>query len=134
MHPVSPLHELLYVSTLAPDAAIQVVGDIARFARIANKELDITGLLIFDGQRFCQQLEGGMKVVTSLFERICLDARHIDVRLVYQGPLAERRFRGFSMGYATVDDVDALGELEQLDGPAARDAFVELLPRVDRES
>ena len=52
------LYEVLYVSTLAPDQPLQVVAEIAAHARPANASMDITGLLIFDGQRFCQQLEG----------------------------------------------------------------------------
>lgn len=52
------LYEVVYVSTLAPDAPIRVVEAIARKARPANQERDITGRLIFDGMRFCQQLEG----------------------------------------------------------------------------
>ena len=43
------LYEILYVSTLAPEAPLSVVGDIAAKARQANAERGITGLLIFDG-------------------------------------------------------------------------------------
>ena len=53
----SALYEVLYVSVLAPDQPLSVVAEIAGRARAANAQGDITGLLIFDGQRFCQQLE-----------------------------------------------------------------------------
>ena len=59
----SALYEVLYVSTLAPDQPTAVVAEIAAKARQVNAELDVTGLLIFDGQRFCQQLEGPQKAV-----------------------------------------------------------------------
>ena len=50
---VSPaLYEVLYVSTLAPEQPLSVVAEIAGRARQVNAELDVTGLLIFDGQRF----------------------------------------------------------------------------------
>lgn len=55
------LYEVLYVSTIAPDQPLSVVAEIAGRARVVNAELGITGLLIFDGQRFCQQLEGPAK-------------------------------------------------------------------------
>lgn len=131
--PATPLHELMYVSTLAPGATLSVIPHIARNARNANKLLDITGLLVFDGERFCQQLEGGVKAVIKLFESISADVRHVNVQLVHQGPLAARRFQKFSMGYAPVEDVDVLGELERLDGAAAVAVFVRMVATVDMD-
>ena len=131
MHTSSSLYEVLYVSTIAPDAPVSVVAGIAAKARISNQQRGITGLLIFDGQRFCQQLEGTQKQVLSLVERIRLDPRHIDVNVVHHGPLAVRRFKQFDLGYASVDDEDALAVLEQLDGQAAIEAFTAMLSAVD---
>jgi hypothetical protein len=134
MNKTARLYEVLYVSTLAPDAPISVVAAIAGKARPANQERDITGLLIFDGMRFCQQLEGGQKGVLALLERIRHDARHINVEILHHGPLAERRFKHFSLGYTSADNDDALEQLERLDGQLAVDAFVALLPTVDWDS
>ncbi len=117
------LYEVLYVSTIAPDQPLSVVADIAGRARQANAALDITGLLIFDGQRFCQQLEGPQKTVLKLIERIRNDPRHINVEVLHHGPLAGRRFQSFSLAFSTVEDADALARLEQLDGASALAAF-----------
>ena len=83
------LYEVLYVSTLAPLHPPTVVAEIAARARHVNAELDVTGLLIFDGQRFCQQLEGPQKSVLKLIERIRNDPRHINVEVLHHG-----RWRG----------------------------------------
>lgn len=131
MHTSSRLYEVLYVSTIAPDTHASMVGGIAAKARVANQQRDITGLLIFDGQRFCQQLEGTQKQVLALVERIRLDPRHTDVNVVHHGPLAARRFKQFNLGYTSVDDEDVLARLEQLDGQAAIDAFTAMLSTVD---
>ncbi len=117
------LYEVLYVSTIAPDQPLSVVADIAGRARQANAALDITGLLIFDGQRFCQQLEGPQKTVLKLIERIRSDPRHINVEVLHHGPLAGRRFQSFSLAFSTVEDAEALARLEQLDGASALAAF-----------
>ena len=127
----SALYEVLYVSTLAPDQPTAVVAEIAAKARQVNAELDVTGLLIFDGQRFCQQLEGSQKQVLSLVERIRADPRHTDVHVVHHGALATRRFRQFDLGYTSSDDGDLLARLAQLDGQAAMAAFTALLAHVD---
>lgn len=130
-YPPPPLHQLLYVSLLKPDAPLSVVADIARRARVANKELDITGVLVFDGQRFCQHLEGSMKAVATLFEDICRDTRHINVGLLHQGSIDNRRYLNFSMGFADLQDVDQLEELERLSGEPAVAAFDLLYATLD---
>ncbi len=134
MYTPARLHEVIYVSTMAPTASISIVADIAPKARVANQARDITGLLIFDGMRFCQQLEGRPKEVLSLMERICKDPRHTNIEILHQGPLSERRFRRFSLGYIAIDEVDVLQRMEQVDGQVAVDAFMALLPVLDMES
>ena len=81
MHPVPKIIEVLYVSTIHPAAAISVVADIAAKARVWNLAHQLTGLLIFDGMRFCQQIEGPQKGVLALIERISADARHLNVTI-----------------------------------------------------
>ena len=125
------LYEVLYVSTIAPDAPVSVVANIARTARAFYAAHDMTGLLIFDGQRFCQQLEGSQKDVLALMERIQKDTRHVNVEVVHHGLLALRRFRDFAMGFTLLDDVDLLGPLEKMDGEAALNSFTAMLPTLD---
>ena len=125
------LYEVLYVSTLAPDQPLSVVAEIAGRARQVNAELDVTVLLIFDGQRFCQQLEGPQKAVLKLIERIRNDARHVNVEVLHHGPLAGRRFQQFSLAFSTVEDVDALARMEHLDGEVALVAFQEVCKELE---
>ena len=113
MNTIQPLYEILYVSTLAPDMPINSVGRISRHARVANETQQLTGLLVFDGIRFCQQFEGSKQQTMSLIEKIKRDSRHTNVEILHHGELAERRFRTFSTGYSVVEDVDALEALEK---------------------
>jgi len=125
------LYEVLYVSTLAPRQPVSVVADIAARARVVNAELDVTGLLVFDGQRFCQQLEGPQKAVLKLIERIRNDPRHVQVEILHNGPLAQRRFQQFSLAFSTLEDVDALARMERLDGLVALAAFEDVCAAVE---
>lgn len=134
MTKTSKLHEVIYVSTIAADAPLSVVADIAGKARIANEALHITGLLIFDGMHFCQQLEGNQKDVLALIERIQKDPRHSHMTVVYQGPLQERRFERFCLGYTYVADEDVLAQLALLNGQAVIDAFLALHPTLDLDA
>jgi Sensors of blue-light using FAD len=125
------LYEAIYVSTIAPGLAISSVADIAGKSRIANQRQGITGLLIFDGMRYCQQLEGPQKQVLNLMEKIRHDQRHVNVEIIHHGELPSRRFKSFSLGYTTVADPEVLERLEKLDGQAAVNAFLALLSHVD---
>ena len=120
---LTTLYEVLYVSVLAPGVPVSAVAAIAGHARAANAQRGITGLLVFDGNCFCQQLEGMQKHVLSTMERIFEDPRHVQVSVVHQGKLAERRFADFSLAFSAMEDADTLTELALLDGEAALEAF-----------
>lgn len=124
--PLTTLYEVLYVSVLAPGVPVSAVAAIARHARAANAQCGITGLLVFDGNCFCQQLEGMQKNVLSTMARIEQDPRHVQVSVVHQGRLAARRFSSFSLEFSTAEDADLLEELRLLDGAAALQAFERL--------
>ena len=134
MKTATKTYEILYVSTLAPDAPLSVVGDIAAHARIANAASAITGVLIFDGMRFCQQIEGKQKDVLALMERLYQDTRHVNIEVLHHGPLAERRFDHFSMAFANVEEVAVLEQLEHLDGQAGVDAFTALVTTLNLQA
>lgn len=125
------LHELIYVSFLSPGTAVNAVADIATASRAANKSWQITGVLVFDGERFCQYLEGAVDEVARLFERISVDVRHVHVQLLHRGAIDTRRFHQFSMGYADVMEVDVIGTLSGQRDIAARDAFLRLSGTID---
>ena len=127
----SELHEILYCSELAPGQSPGVVGTIVSQARARNAEHGITGLLVFDGQRFCQHLEGPRGVVTRLMNRIGEDPRHERIRVVYDGTLTQRRYHRFDMGFAQTEDADDMAGIHALDGELALARFLELRPRFD---
>ena len=128
------LYEVLYTSTITSAQSYEVIEHIARRSRIYNAAHRITGLLIYDGLRFCQHLEGAREDVVNLMATIGKDPRHLDVEVLFGGPLAERRFRHWAMAFTTFQDVEVLDRLERLSGPAALDAFKVLLSALDLDS
>jgi hypothetical protein len=125
------LQEILYCSRLAPDQSTTVVGHIVTQARARNAQEGITGLLVFDGLRFCQHLEGPPEPVISLMRRLAADRRHSDVRILYEGKLAKRRYQRFEMGLAEVEDHEDLADLHDLQGSEALERFISLRSRFD---
>ncbi|CAN7642417.1 BLUF domain-containing protein [Variovorax sp. LjRoot84] len=131
---MTELHEILYCSLLAPGQPTEVVGQIVTRARARNAMEGITGLLVFDGMRFCQHFEGPRKQVLGLLNRLEADPRHIEMRVVYEGGLSKRRYQRFEMGLAQTEDVEEgedLAILQQLDGAEALERFLALRPRLD---
>ncbi len=131
MKATTDLYEVIYLSTLAPDVSVSVVADITRKAREGNAARNISGLLIFDGLRFCEQVEGAKKDIVALIDRVRHDPRHIKFEILHHGALNNRRFSNFSMGYAEVEDPDVLSQLALLRGQEALDALTALLPTLD---
>lgn len=130
---LAPLYEVLYLSVLAPDAPITAVSDIVGRARPDNLLRGVTGVLVFDGLRFCHALEGPQLDVLTLMEKIREDRRHSDIRVLHHGMLGQRRFRRFQLGYTPADQPEALLRMADLEGPAAMEALLALMPVLDLE-
>jgi len=128
---IPALHELLYFSVLAPHQTPTVVGQIVAQARRRNTERGITGLLVFDGIHFCQHIEGPRDAVTTLLERLRQDARHTDLRVLYEKARTERRYRRFDLGFAQSEGAEDMAGLQSLDGEAALQRFLALQPGFD---
>jgi hypothetical protein len=95
-----------------------------------NPALGITGALTFDGRQFFQVLEGPEIALDALFARIATDPRHSALRLLHRGPLATRRFPGWSMHFVDSGAYAHLGHAFSY-GSLARAGCQELTRRVD---
>jgi len=103
------IEQLLYISTVSPHAAVDLESILAA-ARRNNRANDITGLLMFNGKRFLQVLEGPAGPIDATFERIRRDSRHRGQVLLARKSVARREFGDWSMGYksSAQDDGGAL--------------------------
>lgn len=129
-----PLYQLVYTSALAPDASVTCIADICRVSRVRNQQESITGLLIFDGLRFCQYLEGAREKVRALAQSICEDVRHERFMIHHEGEFdGPRLFRDWSMGYALTDDEELLSSLFAMRGASTVSAVQGLVPRLDMQ-
>ena len=93
---------LLYVSESVlrmPDERHELT-DIVNVACARNAKLDVTGALVFTGERFAQILEGSSGAVDELMTSICRDPRHKDVNVVQVIERGARQFPDWSMAYS----------------------------------
>jgi hypothetical protein len=80
------------------------VDDILAKSRVNNTRDGITGALMFNAGCFAQVLEGPLDKVESAFERIQQDERHGEVSLLSVGPVADRSFPNWAMGFVGLSD------------------------------
>ncbi|MET4108109.1 BLUF domain-containing protein [Hymenobacter sp. UYP22] len=92
------LHHLIYQSTAVLPLSGAELGRLLVQSRTHNDEAGITGMLLYDGNRFLQVLEGPPNSVDAIFGRISLDCRHTEVEVLANGPVAQRQFGNWSMG------------------------------------
>jgi hypothetical protein len=114
---VAIMYQLTYISTARPGADDQL-KDILAIARRRNRQNGITGLLIADGKRFLQALEGEGPIIEATFARIKNDPRHFAVVMLSMKEIVRREFGDWEMackqvelvrnGMSLIDTVDAL--------------------------
>jgi hypothetical protein len=56
-----------------------------------------------------QVLEGEEKIILNLFDKICKDTRHSLLKIIYQEDIIARGFKGWTMAFQAVDEIDTSG-------------------------
>lgn len=86
-----------------PDAQRAEVNAILEASQRNNREMGISGVLVFNKSVFGQVLEGPSEAVEETFDRIQTDERHFDVTVLETTPLTQRTFAEWSMGFVGAD-------------------------------
>lgn len=100
----------IYASTAQAGFKESEIPALLEKARTANAARGITGILLYIEGSFFQVLEGHAPDVDFAFDHISHDPRHTHVTQIIREPIASRRFGDWTMGYQTVDPLEA-GEL-----------------------
>jgi hypothetical protein len=96
----------VYLSSAVEPLSPAELRDLLAQSRINNVRLDITGLLLYKDGNFMQALEGEAAAVHSLYAKIGRDRRHRGLLTLLQGPLAERHYSDWSMGFRDLNAAD----------------------------
>ncbi|KQR87969.1 BLUF domain-containing protein [Sphingomonas sp. Leaf343] len=92
------MHRICYMSRAALSGEVDLDG-ILTVSRLRNGTDGITGLLLADGTRYLQALEGEADAVRACYARIAQDDRHCDIVTVADEAIAQRQFGTWSMDY-----------------------------------
>jgi hypothetical protein len=99
------LHQITYISTAQAELTEDSVQTILASSRRNNRREGITGLLISDGTRFLQALEGDEAAVTAAYARIKADPRHRAAVILTSKAVTERQFGFWDMAFTGFADV-----------------------------
>jgi len=94
-----PIRAVVYVSQAGPEVAGEpsgivstklgeLVDDAARF----NRDAGVTGVLLFDGARFLQYLEGPEDGLGVAYSRVLGASSHMEIMELQRGRVGGRRF------------------------------------------
>lgn len=82
------------------------IGEIDRLlisASALNAQNSVTGVLLYDGRRFFQYIEGAPTHLLRTYDRIKQSTRHDLIAEVYYGPITERHFPQWQMACRQVN-------------------------------
>lgn len=91
------LHYLIYVSQAVQPMSGALLDALLKRAGAFNRAAGLTGCLLYQDNYFMQMLEGDREALFALYDKIKVDARHRDVRIVMEGPARHRVFMDWSM-------------------------------------
>ncbi|PQV83819.1 diguanylate phosphodiesterase [Cronobacter sakazakii] len=101
------LSTLIYRSRLKGDIDQASLQAIVRQAQTRNAQMQVSGILVFDGHQFLQVLEGPLHAVEALFERISQDERHDFVVELMRDYAPRRHFGNVGMALFDLRNVKA---------------------------
>jgi len=93
------MYSLIYVSSATVPLETQDLRRLLAQCNITNQAAGVTGMLLYKDGNFMQVLEGEEARVRSAYAKIERDGRHHGLITLLQGPIEERAFPTWSMGF-----------------------------------
>lgn len=99
-----PLHRALYVSDAVAGAGSTLLSivEILGASERNNRRDHVTGVLLCHEGRFLQVVEGARGDLDRLFNRLRLDPRHTNIRLLADHPVGSRLFGDWTMAQVLI--------------------------------
>ena len=103
------VYQIVYISGATQPIADRDLRVLANSFAQRNKQLHVTGLLLYHNKRFMQFLEGDIMIVGGLFEKIRNDPRHHSVFVMRRQYVLNRQFPDWTMRLAAPDEIRVVG-------------------------
>ena len=134
VQPAAESLHIVYSSRLASGADHTAYADVCRVSRRRHVKDRVSGVLLFDGQRFCQWLKGEPEATRTLMQRIALDDRHAEIMTWLHAPMPTCSLaQSWRAGFVDGDALDRFLKLELNSPDQVLSAFGRLLATADIE-
>ena len=91
------MHHIVYMSRATKHLSSNELYKLCHQSANHNRDNSITGLLIYDGYRYMQLIEGKRGSVEGLMSRISSDGRHDHITYLSDTDVANRSFTGWAL-------------------------------------
>lgn len=105
--PNGDIYQVVYMSRAKHALADDAAQDICRRSAKTNQAAGLTGLMLFDGERFIQALEGDRAAIKAVMKRVTSDSRHGSISYLADHFVTSRQFGNWSMNYKLADDTSS---------------------------
>lgn len=117
------LYHVIYISKAVTPLSGEALSHLLQQSRRWNESIGITGMLLYIERhmmsqitgRFMQVIEGDESNIKPLFEKIKQDPHHHQLMLLQDGPIGQRSFNNWVMGFKV------MGWQEYVDHPGYLD-------------
>lgn len=113
------MYQLVYISTRSAGLAPGDMEAILSCSRRNNAAAGVTGMLLFDGRRFLQALEGDEAAVRATYARIRYNPRHFALVELAVRHVASREFGDLAMADASGDPAGFVAHVDALTARAS---------------
>ena len=93
------MRQIVYMSRAKIHLPQEALAELRLGAYERNEEMGVTGLLVYDGSRYIQALEGKADSVHEIMNSIANDSRHDHITYLADRPLKTRQFVGWALEY-----------------------------------
>ncbi|WP_438971549.1 diguanylate phosphodiesterase [Methylophaga sp.] len=91
------LYQLIYKSTATRPFSEHELSQLLKCCQYNNAQVNVTGVLLYDGTHFLQVLEGRFSVLNKLIGKIESDQRHASIVTLIKEPIVKREYVNWSM-------------------------------------
>ena len=99
------IYQLVYISRITSTglSSPSTLNDISETAIKRNRDDNITGILCYGNGYFLQCVEGSEQALTNLKNRLLVDDRHKELKILDFSEITERRFASWSLRSITLE-------------------------------
>ncbi len=102
---MASVNQLVYRSIASSGFQSDDMVSLMSSCKKNNPALEITGMLVYNDGIFLQMIEGDALSISKLYNKISLDPRHGDLKILWSGRADERTFPHWSMAFKDMSTV-----------------------------